>query len=135
MNDLATKKPFTVDVNTDSQLHKLSPMMAQGIAMRLKGGAASPGAPGAAAGGAAGSGALQFRRSGAGQPVGRHGKVVPPASMVVSRRQPVVAFSKCSIVRPVLELAELKKGDAVMVLATEGGASRRSDRSHSARGR
>ncbi len=57
--DLATKKPITVKVTTDSQMHQLPAMMAQRIAMRLKGispqsvpgtGAAQP--PAAAAAGA-----------------------------------------------------------------------------------
>ena len=116
VNDLATKKPFTVDVNTDSQLHKLSPMMAQGIAMRLKGGAAGAGAPGAAPGGAAGSGApARFggAASRANAPVEAPvaGKVVPPAPMVVSRQLPVVRpvsaaeiFSRRSTVRQCLSL-------------------------------
>jgi len=89
VNDLASKKPFTVDVNNDSQLHKLSPMMAQGIAMRLKGGAAGVGAPGAASGG--------------GAPGQRGGDL----QQTLNRA-------------PVLQLADLKKGDAIMVLTTEG---------------
>ena len=36
--DLKTKKPVLVKFTADSQLRKLPPMMAQGIAMRLKGG-------------------------------------------------------------------------------------------------
>ena len=49
VTDLLTKQPLTVKIGSDSQLRKLSPMIAQGIAMRLKGGAAgTPGAPGGA---------------------------------------------------------------------------------------
>jgi hypothetical protein len=68
VTDLTTKKPFTIDVNSDSQLHKLSPMMAQGIAMRLKGGAPGAGAAGggAAGGGAAGGGAAGGGAAGGG---------------------------------------------------------------------
>jgi hypothetical protein len=89
--DFATKKPFVVNVNAESQLHKLSPMMAQGIAMRLKGGSGSPragqeGPPQAAPGGQRGSGDMQ---------------------QMLNRA-------------PALALADLKKGDAVMVLTTEG---------------
>ena len=36
VTDLTTKKPFTIDVNADTQMHKLSPMMAQGMAIGLK---------------------------------------------------------------------------------------------------
>ena len=35
--DLLTKRPVTLKITADSQLHKLPPMMAQRIAMRLKG--------------------------------------------------------------------------------------------------
>jgi hypothetical protein len=53
ITDLATKKPVVIKVTADSQLRKLPPMVAMGIAMRLKGG--TPGAAGAGA--AAGQGA------------------------------------------------------------------------------
>ena len=46
VNDLATKKPLTVSIGPDSQMRSLPPMLAQRIAMRLKG------AAGAGAGGA-----------------------------------------------------------------------------------
>ena len=35
--DLVTKRPVTLKITADSQLHKLPPMVAQRIAMRLKG--------------------------------------------------------------------------------------------------
>src|SRR5256885_437043 len=47
VTDLATKQPLTLRVSADSQLRKLQPFMAQGIAMRLKAAAAdAPGGPG-----------------------------------------------------------------------------------------
>ncbi len=50
--DLITKQPVTVKVTPDSQLRKLPPMLAQRIAMRLKGQAAGGGASsGSSAGG------------------------------------------------------------------------------------
>ena len=50
VHDLATKSPVTVAITPDSQLKKLPPELAQGLAMRLKGGAqrAAPGAAPAA---------------------------------------------------------------------------------------
>src|ERR1035438_1032672 len=45
--DLASRRPVTLKITADSQLHKLPPVMAQRIAMRLKGQA--PGGPGGAA--------------------------------------------------------------------------------------
>lgn len=41
VQDLATKKPVTVKITADSQMKKLPAPVAQGIAMRLKGGAAA----------------------------------------------------------------------------------------------
>ena len=43
--NLATKKSVTVKIRSDSQLHKLPPMMAQGMAMRLKGSGPGASAP------------------------------------------------------------------------------------------
>jgi transcription antitermination factor NusG len=135
VNDLVTKKPFTVDVNVDSQLHKLSPMMAQGIAMRLKGGGAGAGAPGAAPGGAAGSGSPTASSGGAGQSGGAGGGASASQGHAAGANggPPTAAGSGALGQRggdvqqmlnraPVLELAELKKGDAIMVLTTEGQA-------------
>ena len=51
--DLVTKKPVVVKISTQSQLLKLPPQMAQGMAMQLKGG----GRGGAGGNGAAGCGA------------------------------------------------------------------------------
>ncbi len=131
VTDLATKKPFTVDVNADTQLHKLSPMMAQGIAMRLKGGAGSPGAPGAngAAGAAAtppsGGGAQQGSASGAGaggwqgRQTGASGGA-PSAGAGGAPGQRGGDLQQALNRAPALDLADLKKGDAIMVLTTEG---------------
>ena len=41
LTDLVTRRPVTMKITSDSQLRKLPPMMAQRIAMRLKGGAPS----------------------------------------------------------------------------------------------
>ncbi len=48
VQDLATKKPVTVAITADSQMKKLPAQMAQGLAMRLKGGASSAAKPAAA---------------------------------------------------------------------------------------
>ncbi len=132
VNDLATKKPFTIDVNSDSQLHKLSPMMAQGIAMRLKGGTAGAGAPGAASGGATGSGSAASPAGGSGQASGsggggngaawqgRAGAGGAPPAGGGAPGQRSGDLQQALNRAPVLELADLKKGDAVMVLTTEG---------------
>lgn len=105
VTNLETKRPFIINVNGDSQLHKLSPMMAQGIAARLKGGAP---AQGAARGGDSGSHAPDGAAGtapggGPGAPGQRGGDL-----------QQMLNHA------PPLQLADLKKGDAVMVLTTEG---------------
>jgi transcription antitermination factor NusG len=129
VNDLATKKPFVVDINADSQLHKLSPMMAQGMAMRLKGSSGASdgsGAPGqgnvsGAGGQAHGSGA------GGGQPPsgasGAPGAAPGGSPQDGSGGAPGQRGGDLQQMlnrAPVLQLADLKKGDAVMVLTTEG---------------
>jgi hypothetical protein len=121
LTDLVAKKPVTVKVTNDTQLRKLPPQMAQMIAMRLKGG--GPDAVGAngSAGGAArptaggqssGPGGGQGSPSGAGRPgtgpggaggAGRGGDM----QQMLSRL-------------PALTLANLQKGDAVMIVTTEG---------------
>jgi hypothetical protein len=126
VNDLATKKPFVVNVSAESQLHKLSPMMAQGLAMRLKGASGSPatGQPGAQGGkiygappatannapqGAPGAG------SGSGQSAGGE-----PGQGTSGGQRGSGDMQQMLNRAPALQLADLKKGDAVMVLTTEG---------------
>jgi len=107
--DLLSKKAVVVKVTTDSQLRKLTQMMAQRIAMRLKGqspegqapaggtaqGAQGQGPPGA--GGAPGGGA---GRGGAGGDLGQ-----------MLLRLPAVT------------VADFQKGDAVILVSTEGSDS------------
>jgi Domain of unknown function (DUF5666) len=128
VNDLATKKPVVIRITSDSQLRRLPAMMAQGIAMRLKGaaggaaptsngtaGAASPGSNGANGGTV--SGGPESSSSGhdprANQPRGTEGTQPRTGGDM----QQMLARA------PEIQLAELKKGDAVMVVATEGSDS------------
>lgn len=109
VKDLATKKPVTVHVAANVQMRRLPERMAQMIAMRLKGGSL-PGRPNGAQGGheaatpAAGAGRWS-RGQGAGSETGGH------AGNDLSR---VLGFA------PEIHLIDLKKGDAVMVVATSG---------------
>jgi len=119
VNDLATKKPIVVSVNADSQLHKLSPMMAQGIAARLKGGAS----------GAAGAPGASGTQGGPGGPGGAaHPSGAPPAA-AGDAGGPGAGGSRSGNLQqmlnraPVVQLTDLKAGDAVMVLTTEGAAT------------
>jgi hypothetical protein len=138
VTDLATKKPFTVEINADTQLHKLSPMMAQGIAMRLKGGSpgtgssAGPGAGGASGAGVAPASGGSGQSTGAGgagagswqgHAAGANGNGGPaPSGAGGAPGQRGGDLQQALNRAPVLELADLKKGDAIMVLTTEGQA-------------
>ncbi len=106
VQDLATKKPVTLRITADSQIRKLPLPMAQGIAMRLKRtGSESQGST--PAGRAA---AVQGPRSGqteTGTGPGRNGGG-GDLQQALGRMPPAT-------------LAELQKGDAVMIVATEGG--------------
>ncbi len=114
VTDLKTKKPVTVKLTRDSQFRKLPAMMAQIIAARMSGatggnsgaggntsanpqpGSATPGAiPGARPGG--GAGGAGNGRSGGAQDFQQILSRIPPAT-----------------------LADLVKGDAVMIVATQG---------------
>jgi|SRR5271154_5112869 len=120
VQDLTTRKPVTVRVTTDSQLRKLPPQVAQRIAARLKGespsaatgatpsgSGAAPSAQGgtdsatASAGNGAGSGAGNGRSGGAG------GQGGGDLQQLIGRM-------------PAANLSDLQKGDAIMVVTTEG---------------
>jgi hypothetical protein len=100
--DLATKKPVVVKVTAQSQVWKLPPQVAQGIAARMKGRGA---ATGDAAGGAAGGGAADSARPGGGG--GRGGGGAADLQQILGRTPPG-------------SLMDLQKGDAVMIVSTEG---------------
>jgi Domain of unknown function (DUF5666) len=102
VNDLATKKQVVIRITADSQMHKLPPTMAQTLAARFKsGGSGRAGAaPQAASAAAAPSENGQGEHPGGGQ---RSGDL----SQFLQRT-------------PALQLSELHKGDAVMVVATQG---------------
>jgi hypothetical protein len=125
--DLKTKKPVLVKFTTDSQLRKLPPQMAQMIAMRLKAGAA--GAP--AAGASATSGAPPaappggFGAGGASPPGARPAGTPPSGGGPGGGGRPGGAPDLQQILSrmPPATLADLQKGEAVMIVATEGTAS------------
>lgn len=124
INDLATKKPLVISINADSQLHTLPPAMAQGIATRLKGGAA--GGSGVPAAGGSPTGAHQGQGSGnatggSGQGGGWQGSTSSGSGGQAGAPGQRGGDLQQALNRaPVLHLADLKKGDAVMVLTTEG---------------
>ncbi|MGA8538178.1 MAG: DUF5666 domain-containing protein [Terriglobales bacterium] len=111
VQDVISKSPVVVNVSSDSQMWKLSPEMAQRIAMRLKGGGS---VNGGRQGGAVQGGNAQGARPGAGrgnwQGGAGGGNGPPDLQRMLSRL-------------PAIKLADLQKGDAVVILATSGGNS------------
>jgi len=119
LQDLTTKKPITVKITSESQIRKLPPQMAQRIAMRLKGipaEAATPTADGAASPanapqnpnprGSRAEGPGERGSAGMGRPSGNGS---PDLQQAINRMPPAT-------------LSDLQKGDAVMLVATEGGS-------------
>ncbi len=128
VQDLLTKNPVVVKITAESQLHKLPPEFAQRIAMRLKS-SMPPGTPSASASAASGStpagdgakagppsggirpgGATANGMGGGGMGAGMHQGGVPDFQQILSRM-------------PAVSVADLHKGDAVLIVATEGSGS------------
>ena len=108
VQDLLTKKPVTLKITGDSQLRSLPPMVAQRIAARLKGGTAE-----------AGRSAGTNSSSEAGRPTGEQ----RPQGFGGGRPEGPPDFQQMLNRMPAVELADLQKGNAVMVVATEGTAT------------
>jgi hypothetical protein len=118
VKDLATKKPTTIRITADAQLRRLPDTMATVLAARLKGGTGGggggQGGAGAGATGPAGNGAGTPRsanqagtgQAGTGQAGGGAGRM--DLESVLERA-------------PIIQLASLQKGEAVMIVATEDG--------------
>jgi hypothetical protein len=108
IKDLATKKSVVVQVTPDSQLHQLPPMVAQMMAMRLRGsqgngenGSAQPAAQ--RQGGAQGGQGGQFQGRAPGGGRGGRGDLNQMLGML-----------------PAVTIADLHKGDALMIVSTQG---------------
>jgi hypothetical protein len=93
VQDLATKKPVSVKITADSQMKKLPPQLATGLAMRMKG-------------------------------------ITPPAGAAPSAAAPAAAakprngdLNQLLARLPAATLEDLKKGEAVMILSTQGSAA------------
>jgi hypothetical protein len=123
LQDLATKKTLTLKVTPESQLRKLPAPIAQRIAMRLKGVApdAAPGS-GGPDGPVAGPGAAAPNDQPNGRPNGQQGRGAPGAGGA-SRGGGAADFQQIISRMPAATLADLQKGDAVMLVATEGSAT------------
>jgi hypothetical protein len=102
VKDLLAKKSVVIKFNSDSQLRKLSPQMAQRLAFFLKGGAQAAQGGSPAAGQTPASVAPAGNNAQGARPAG-----APDFQQLLSRI-------------PAVTLADLQKEDAVMVVATQG---------------
>jgi hypothetical protein len=112
VKDLLAKKSVVIKFNSDSQLRKLAPAMAQRLAFFLKGGAQ------AAQGGTPAAG--QTATSGSTPAIGSPG---PGSNTPGPRPGGAPDFQQILSRIPSVTLAELQKEDAVMVVATQGNAN------------
>lgn len=121
VQDLASKKTVQLKVTADSQLHKIPPEMAQGFAMRLKG-AMPRGTPGAPA-------TISAPTESGQKPPANPQSGQPPNGMAQgggmgggTRPGGPPDFQRLLSRLPASSLADLnlQKGDAVIILATEG---------------
>jgi hypothetical protein len=122
VQDLVSKKSITVRITAESQLRKLPAPMAQRIAMRLKGtsteGQSSAPTP-SGAGSTANAGQTPKPSgppSGGSESGGSGGMGRPGGGGTADLQQMINRM-------PAATLADLQKGDAVMVVATEGEAN------------
>ena len=121
VQDLLSKKPMVVKITSESQLHKLPPEMAQMIAARLKGSMAS-GMPGAGGAGAEKAGNGAQSQAAPGTRAG--GAAAGGSGMGGGMRQGGGHdFQQMLSRMPAVSLADLHKGDAVLIVATEGSAA------------
>jgi hypothetical protein len=114
-----------VKITSESQLHQLPPEMAQRIAMRLKS-SMPPGTPGAG-GSASEASAGNSRQGTAGGAQaaggGTHGGGTNGGAPGGMRAGGGGDFQQILNRMPTVTLADLHKGDAVVIVATEGAAS------------
>ena len=108
VTDLVTKKPLTLKISADSQLRKIPPTFAQRIALRLRG-ESQEAAPGASTPG--------------GSPQARANQTTPSGDTGGSRPGGLPDFQQMLKRMPAVALADLQKGDAVMIVATQGTPS------------
>ena len=117
VQDLLSKKPVQVRITPESQLHKLPPEMAQRIAMRLKA-SMPPGTPGTSSGSAP--------APGNGQPSATQGEMRPGGAMAAGgiggglRQGGAPDFQQMLNRMPAVTIADLHKGDAVLIVTTQG---------------
>lgn len=110
VKDLATKKQVTVAITADAQMRQLPDRMAMVLATALKGNAGGFGAK---------NGGAQMPQGGAGRMQGQSGGGLPGApGRGPNGFDPQQMLSHA----PAIQLADLKKGEAVMLVTTEGAS-------------
>lgn len=112
VHDLLSKKTLLIKITADSQLRQLPPEMAQRIAMRLKNAAAGA-VPGAASGSAATSDQTPH-------PAGTSGGMASGGNGAGGRPGGGPDFQQVLSRIPAISLSDLHKGDAVVIVSTEG---------------
>jgi hypothetical protein len=101
VKDLATRKPLTIHITADAQMRKLSEHVAQALAARLSG----------TANGAGGKGGKSPSQSTTPSTPPHSGAAGPPGG---GDPQQILNHAQ------VIQLTDLKKGDAIMVVSTDG---------------
>lgn len=122
VQDTISKKAVLLKINTDSQLHKIPAEMAQRFAMRLKA-TLPPGTPGAAPASSAGSTPPTGANGQAGAPSGGMGQGGGGVGGARPGGGGGFDFQRLLDQTPPVALADLHKGDAVAILATQGTPS------------
>lgn len=105
VNDLSTKKPVVVKITSDSQMRKLPTPIAQAIAFRLRGGELPAGGQGGQR--PQGPGGNGFQGGQGGRPGGPGGGRMGDPMQMLARL-------------PQIPLSDLQKGDALMIVTTQG---------------
>jgi hypothetical protein len=123
VNDLIGKKAMVVKISNESQLKKLSPEMAQRIAMRFRGGGADAAGGGAAGGGNGGAGngaagAAPGGASGDGTGAGAAGGMQRGGGAGGGGGR--ADFQQLVNRLPAATITDFQKGDAVLVVSTQG---------------
>ena len=118
VQDLLSKKVVQVKITSESQLHKLPVEMAQRIAARLKG-SMPPGTPASSGNSQAAPAAASGQPSGT--PAGGTGSGGPMGGGM--RQGGAPDFQQMLSRMPAVTLADLHKGDAVLIVTTQGTAT------------
>jgi len=124
VQDLLSKKPVVVKITAESQLHQLPAEIAQRIAMRLKG-SMPPGTPGSggSAGASPGGNGGQAGAAAGTRPGGASAGGGMSNGPGAGTRPGGGDFAQMLNRMPTVALTDLHKGDAVLIVATEGSSS------------